>query len=90
MVRKRESTAGSAKATEVAPPPVPRTYRRRLASLTNVRTALADVYRQLEGNELEPKKARTMVYALQVLAGIIQGTDLEERLAVLEGRGRTA
>jgi hypothetical protein len=33
---------------------------------------------------MEPGKARVMIYGYSVLAGIIQGTDLEDRIATLE------
>ena len=67
---------------ETAPPP-PRRRRRRLANLTNVKAALADVVRLLEAEDLEPKRANALVYALSALAGIIQGTDLEREVADL-------
>jgi hypothetical protein len=59
-------------------------YRRRLANLRNVRCALADALRDLEAGTMEPGKARVMIYGYSVLAGIIQGTDLEDRIAALE------
>lgn len=77
-----------ASSAEGAPAPpggsAARAYRRRLGNLTNVRTALADVFRRLEADQLQPSKARAMVYTLQVLASAIQGTELEERIAALE------
>jgi hypothetical protein len=62
----------------------PRTRRRGLASLRNVRTALADALWGLEADLMEPAKARVLIYGYSVLAGIIQGTDLEERIESLE------
>jgi hypothetical protein len=76
------TTAGTAPAQPPLPPP--RAYRRRLANLRNVRCALADALRALEAGTLEPGKARVMIYGYSVLAGIIQGTDLEDRIATLE------
>ena len=67
-----------------SPPPRPRASRRRLASLRNVRTALADALCSLEADRIEPAKARVLIYGYSVLAGIIQGTDLERRIEVLE------
>lgn len=57
---------------ETATPRLARSYRRRLANLDNVRTALADVFRRLETGDLDAKVARAMVYALSTLAGIMQ------------------
>jgi hypothetical protein len=76
-------------------PPSPRQRRRRLASLGNVKTGLADCLRALEDGTMDPSKARALIYGYSVLAGIIQGTELEERLSKLEaaarqeGHGRT-
>jgi hypothetical protein len=76
------TTSGTAPAQSPLPPP--RMYRRRLANLRNVRCALADALRDLEAGTMEPGKARVMIYGYSVLAGIIQGTDLEDRIAALE------
>lgn len=72
---------------KTAPPP-PRVRRRRLASLGNVKTGLADCIRALEDGTLDAGKARALIYGYSVLAGIIQGTELEERLAKLEASAR--
>lgn len=69
-------------------PPSPRQRRRRLASLGNVRTGLADCIRALEDGTMEAGKARALIYGYSVLAGIIQGTELEERLAKLEAAAK--
>lgn len=66
------------------PPPSPRQRRRRLANLGNVKTGLADCIRALEDGTMEAGKARALIYGYSVLAGIIQGTELEERLTRLE------
>jgi len=76
------TTAGTAPAQPTLPPQ--RIYRRRLANLRNVRCALADALRDLEAGTMEPGKVRVLIYGYSVLAGIIQGTDLEDRIAVLE------
>ena len=76
------TTAGTTPAQPTLPPQ--RIYRRRLANLRNVRCALADALRDLEAGTMEPGKARVLIYGYSVLAGIIQGTDLEDRIAALE------
>ncbi len=71
--------------TELSPPPSPiERRRRRLASVCNVRLALADCLRALEAGTLESSKARVLIYGYSVLVGIIQGTDIERRLMQLE------
>ena len=57
---------------EVSPPLVKRPYRRRLMSLGNVRTALADVVRKLEMRHIDPQTGRAMVYALSMLANVMR------------------
>lgn len=86
MASERNSTGNAGESGASRPPPTPRAYRRRLANLTNVRTALADVVRRLEDGKVETGQARALIYGLSVLAGIIQGTDLEARIAALEAR----
>ncbi len=49
-----------------------------------MKTGLADCIRALEDGTMEAGKARALIYGYSVLAGIIQGTELEERLAKLE------
>lgn len=58
---------------------VKRAYRRRLSSLDNVRTALADVVRKLEVGHVEPGNARAMVYALATLAHLIKESERTEQ-----------
>jgi hypothetical protein len=69
-------------------PPSPRQRRRRLANLGNVKTGLADCIRALEDGSMEAGKARALIYGYSVLAGIIQGTELEERLTKLEAAAK--
>lgn len=87
MAPARNSAEGTAGAGAPNAPSSPRKYRRRLANLKNVRAGLADVIRKLELEELEPRRGNALVYAYSALAGIIQGSEVEERLAALEGRG---
>jgi hypothetical protein len=94
MAEELESAAGTAEpdgSAPASPPPAsPRTYRRRLSNLVNVKTGLADVFRKLESGALEPRRANAMTYTLVSLSNIITGSELEERLRELEGRGFAA
>lgn len=63
---------------------------RRLSSMANIKAALADVYRQLEAGTLKAGDARARIYALQVLAQVIQVNDLEKQLARLDAAVREA
>jgi hypothetical protein len=44
------------------------------------------VLRALENDAINPSKARVMIYGFSVLAGLIEGSDLEARITELEGR----
>lgn len=60
---------------------------RRLKTAQDVRSALATLYRKLEADEIDPQKARVMVYVAATIASIIKDESmerLEERLAALE------
>lgn len=48
-----------------------RHYRRRLANVKNVRTALADVLREFEGGRVNTTQTRTLIYGYSTLAGLI-------------------
>lgn len=86
MTSESENAGREGKGGGTKPPPTPRAYRRRLANMGNVRSALSDVLRRLETGEVETGRARALVYGYSVLAGIISGADLEGRIAALEGR----
>ncbi len=65
--------------------PPKKTRRRHLETITDVKRTLARVLRAVEkkqGYDLE--KARVLIYGLSKLAGIMQASDFEERLARLE------
>ena len=65
-------------------PGLPEKRGRRLGSLSNIKAALADVYRQQEDGQLNANEARARVYTLSEIARIIQGGELDRRLAALE------
>jgi hypothetical protein len=84
VVLEEEHPMNTTETGDGSPTPSPRSRRRRLASLRNVRAALADALWGLETDLIEPSKARVLIYGYSVLAGIIQGTDLEQRIELLE------
>lgn len=59
---------------------------RRLKTADNVRAALAWVFRQVEGGDMELDKARVLIYAAVSLGGILKATELEARISALEAR----
>lgn len=86
-----QATVSTKETGQRGPPPSPsatagqvRHRRRRLANLQNVKLGLADCIRELEDGTRDAGTARALIYGYATLAGIIQGTDLEERIAKLE------
>lgn len=69
-------------------PPPPPARRRRLRTLANVRAALADVVRGVEGGTLDLGHGRVLVYGLSVLGGIVEKAreqgELLRRIEALE------
>jgi len=57
---------------------------RRLKTADNVRAALARIFRQVEADQMEPTKARVLIYCASVMVGVINSADLEARLQALE------
>ncbi len=58
--------------------------QRSLKSQDDVRRALANVYRELEADRLEPGKARVMIYCALSLSQVLGEHDLEKRVEALE------
>lgn len=57
---------------------------RRLASQDNCRQAIAWVFRQVESDQLDPVKARVLIYAALSISGILSEAELEARITALE------
>ena len=58
--------------------------KRRLKTMDDIRRFLADVVNQLNRDEMEVNKASKLGYLCQILARVIEGNDLEARVAELE------
>jgi len=71
-------------------PGAPEKRGRRLGTLSNVKAALADVYRKQEDGEVNANEARARVYTLAEIAKILQGWELERRLEKLEGAAQAS
>lgn len=61
---------------------------RRLATQDNCRAAIAWVFRQVEAEEMDPAKARVLIYAALSISGILAEHDLETRVVALEQKAR--
>lgn len=58
----------------------------RLHDLKSVKQELGHLYRQAKMGDIDISDASKLANILQILARIIQGTDIEERLIALESR----
>jgi hypothetical protein len=58
--------------------------KRRLKTMEDVRRFLADTVNQFNRDEIEANKASKLGYLLQILARVIEGSDLESRVQELE------
>lgn len=70
------------------PPPAPVAKpmtRIRLSNLSDVAKEVRKLYREARAGTLATAEATKLAYLLNMLAGILTASDLEERLAALEG-----
>lgn len=58
----------------------------RLHQLKSVKQELGHIYRQAKIGEIDISDASKLANILQILARIIQGTDIEDRLSALEAQ----
>ena len=58
--------------------------KRRLKTMEDVRRFLADTVNKLNRDEIEINKASKLGYLLQIMARVIEGSDLEKRVTKLE------
>ena len=58
--------------------------KRRLKTMEDVRRLLADTVNKLNRDEIECNKASKLGYLLQIMARVIEGSDLEKRITELE------
>ena len=79
----KENPAASSPPT---PAPVAKPMSRiRLSNLSDVAKEIRKLYREARAGTLQTAEATKLAYLLNMLAGILTASDLEERLAALEG-----
>lgn len=66
------------------PPPAGRIQSTPLSRLSEVRYELSKLYREARNGKINVSDATRLAYLLQVLAKIIEGSDLERRIEALE------
>jgi hypothetical protein len=71
---------------EPLPPQKGQRYRCKLDTLQDVRREMAKVYREARSEMLGPADASKLVWMLQAVGKVIEGSDLEKRVEALEAK----
>lgn len=69
---------------ETLPPAKGQRYRCKLDTMADVRREMAKVYRETRSQQLDPAEATKLVWMLQAVGKVIEGSDLEKRIEALE------
>jgi hypothetical protein len=71
---------------EPLPPTKGRRYRCKLDTLADVKQEMAAVYKQARSGIVEVQDATKFVWMLQAVGKVIETSDLEKRLEILEAK----
>ncbi len=71
---------------ETLPPQKGTRYRCKLDSMADVKSEMAKVYREARSGLVEVQDGTKLVWMLQAVAKVIEGSDLEKRLEILEAK----
>jgi hypothetical protein len=71
---------------EPIPPQKGGRYRCKLDTLQDVRREMAKVYREARSEMIDPATASKLVWVLQAVGKVIEGSDLEKRVDALEAK----
>jgi len=73
---------------EVEDAPLPRgqRYRCKLDNLQDVRREMAKIYRECRSDVIDPGVGSKLTFMLKEIARVITDSDLEARVAALEGK----
>lgn len=69
---------------EPIPPQKGQRYRCKLDTLQDVRREMSKVYREARSEMIDPATASKLVWVLQAVGKVIEGSDLEKRISALE------
>lgn len=71
---------------ETLPPQRGQRYRCKLDTLDDVKREMSKVYRETRSELIDPAVGSKLVYMLQSIGKVIETSDLEKRVEVLEGK----
>ena len=69
---------------QTLPPAKGQRYRCKLDTLSDVKKEMAKVYRETRSELVDPAAATKLVWMLQAVGKVIEGSDLEKRIDALE------
>jgi len=75
---------GATGKVETLPPQKGQRYRCKLDTMQDVKREMAKVYRESRSELLDPAAATKLVWMLQAVGKVIEGSDLEKRIEILE------
>ena len=68
------------------PPTKGTRYRAKLDSLGDIKREMAKLYREARSGVIDVQDSTKLVWVLQAVAKVIEGSDLEKRIEILEGK----
>ena len=77
---------GKTGAVSNLPPTKGTRYRAKLDSLGDIKREMAKLYREARSGVLDVQDSTKLVWVLQAVAKVIEGSDLENRIEILEGK----
>ena len=81
-----ENTGNAGASASTPPPAKPKRYRAKLSSVRDVNREIQRVYRECRSGLLDVSDGSKLAHILSLIARIHETSDLEARLAALEGR----
>lgn len=77
---------GTTGEVDTLPPQKGQRYRCKLDTMQDVKREMAKVYRESRSELLDPAAATKLVWILQAVGKVIEGSDLEKRIEALENQ----
>lgn len=82
-----DSAAKPGASASTPPPVAPKRYRAKLGTVTDVSRELGRIYREARSGVLPVEHASKYANVLSIIARILETSDLERRLELLEQQG---
>lgn len=80
---------GATGEVESLPPAKGKRYRCKLDTMADVKAEMAKVYRESRSEVVDPATGTKLIWMLQSVAKVIEGSDLEKRLDALESKNES-